>query len=208
MELKYKPQYLIGMLLLVVVVPDLAHGQGSRATLTVLGLNEDISQALVRYEDRDHGVLIQIREIQTDKVEKSWFADNRNDERKRVKRLTRKRFPVKAVAGQVDPSGRHTILGAPQGNRNYSIMVLRDGRLGVLGLIPLDPSAGDTFATAMLKDVVWGPNGKQVLVVVNQKSEQDSGKVDIDKLHWFRFRKWKVKWLKPSPSESTPDEPN
>ena len=200
---------LITVGLCTLLLPGLGYAQVSEATLSVLALNDDISTALVRFEDRNQGVLLQIREIQTGAVKKSWFVENRNDERRRKKRLRRKRFPNKANVNQVDPSGRYTVIGAPDGRRSYDIMVLRDGRVGLVGKIPLKTTDNGDRAKAMLKEVVWAPNGKQLIVIVNQSLERDEGEENVDDLHWFRFRKWKVKWLKPeddaaSPTEATP----
>ena len=117
---------LITVGLCTLLLPGLGYAQVSEATLSVLALNDDISTALVRFEDRNQGVLLQIREIQTGAVKKSWFVENRNDERRRKKRLRRKRFPNKANVNQVDPSGRYTVIGAPDGRRSYDI--IRDYR--------------------------------------------------------------------------------
>ena len=195
--------------LCTLLLPGLVHAQVADVTLTVLGLNDDVSKALVRFEDRNQGVLLQIREIQTASVKKSWFVENRNDERKRTKRLRRKQFPTKANVNQVDPSGRYTVIGAPDGRRSYDIMVLRDGRVGLVGKIPLKTTDDGNRAKAMLKEVVWAPNGKQLIVIVNQSLEREEGEENVDDLHWFRFRKWKVKWLTPddgaaSQTEATP----
>ena len=84
-------------------------------------------------------------------------------------------------------------------------MVLRDGRVGILGKVPLKKGANDSYAEAMPKEVV-GSGGKQIIVVVNQQYEQEHGKVEADDLHWFRFRQWKVKWLKPEPETSDENE--
>ena len=173
------------------------------ASLSILALDADLERALVRFEDPNQGTMIQIRELQTGKVKKTWFVDGKMEEKKRVKRMTRKAFPIKAKTGQVDPKGRYTVLGAPDGRRSYNIMVLRDGRVGILGQIALKKGADEAYAEAMLKEVVWAPGGKQVIVVVNQKYQEEYGETDIDGLHWFRFRQWKVKWLKPESDTST-----
>ena len=39
-----------------------------------------------------------------------------------------------------------------------------------------------------------------------QQYEQEYGKVEADDLHWFRFRQWKVKWLKPESETSDETE--
>jgi hypothetical protein len=178
----------------------------AEASLSVIAFDDDLERALVRFEDPNQGVMVQIRELQTGKVKKSWFVDDRNAEKKRVKRLTRVKFPVVAKTGQIDPKGRYTVIGAPDGRRSYNIMVLRDGRVGILGKVPLKKGANDSYAEAMLKEVVWAPGGKQIIVVVNQQYEQEHGKVEADDLHWFRFRQWKVKWLKPEPETSDETE--
>jgi len=183
------------------MAPSLASAQ-SEVRLSILGINGDGDQALVKVQDADQGTLLQIRESQTGKVKKSWFVENRNDERKRVKRMLRKRFK-EANVDQTDEKGRHTVMVAPdQLKKDYDILILRDGRVGVLGSVPIKTDeSGKQKAKAMLKEVVWGPDGKSVLVVVNQKLKVDNGVQDVDELHYFRFRVWKVKWIKPEGAE-------
>ena len=169
----------------------------SEVQLAILGLNDDLTQMLVRVTDADQGTLLQIREIQTDKVKKGYFVDNKNDERKRLKRLKRSRFKVEATVDQSDPEGRYTVIGAPDKfKKHYDIMVLRNGRVGLVGQVPLKKD-GDAVAKAMLKEVVWAPGGKLILAVVNQKLKTERGLEDIDTIHSFSFRKWRVKWVKP-----------
>jgi len=192
--------FIVLPVLLALSVPTHAN-----ASLSVLAFDEDIESALVRLDDSNHGVMIQIRDLQTGKVKKNWFVESKNDESKRVKRLTRKRFPIEAASGQIDPKGRYTIIGAPDGRRSYNIMVMRDGRVGVLRQIPLKKGADEKYARAMLTEVVWTPDGKQVVVVLTQEFEQEYGQQKIDELHWVRFRQWKIKWLKPEVDQSDSD---
>jgi hypothetical protein len=194
-------------LVAVLLVPAVCSAQ-SEVRLSILGVSEDADLALVRVEDADQGTLIQIREVQTGKVKKSWFVENRNDERKRVKRLLRKKFK-EANVDQSDEKGRHTVMGAPdQLKKDYDVLVMRDGRIGVLGSIPITSEEGKpkNKAKAMLKEVVWTPDGKGVLTVVNQKLKLPNGTQNVDELHFFRFRVWKVKWIKPEPSEDSGEE--
>lgn len=186
-------------LMLVAATLGGAHSASAQteAHLALLGFNEDMTQVLVRMEDPNQGVLIQIRDLETGKVKKGWFAENRNDELKKVKDLRKKTFKVAAVIDQMDPDGRYTAFGAPDAKKeNYEILVMRDGRVGVVGAVPLKrEEARKRVAKAILKDVVWSADGKTIYCVVNQKIEREDGPEDVDDLHVFKFKGWKVKWI-------------
>ncbi len=152
----------------------------------------------IRHDDRNAGVSLRIVEVPTGKTKKSWFVETVADERRKIKRYTKKRFPVEASVDQVEPKGRYTIIGAPDRlKKRYQIMALKDGRVGVLGIIPLEVTSEGEYTKGMLKEVVWAPGGKMVVCVLNQKANLDEGKYDVDTIHFFRFRPWKVKWVKP-----------
>jgi len=187
-------------LIFLILLPTFAHSQAREIRLNVLSLNEDVTRFVVRYEDGNQGTAIQIREMDTNAVKKSYFVDSKAQERKRIKRLKRGKYKLKPHLDQIDPKGRYTILGAPDGHRGYQIMVMRGNRLGVLGKIPLKKDdTGKIFAKAMLKEVVWTPNSRRLMVVVNQRIDRRNGVEDVDDIHFFRFRAWKIKWLKPEP---------
>ncbi|MBT9557819.1 MAG: hypothetical protein IV100_17415 [Myxococcales bacterium] len=176
--------------------------------LSLIAFDEELTQVLVRMEDPNQGIFLQIREIETGKVKKAIPTDNRNDELKKVKDQRKKKFKVEAVVEQVDPSGRYTVFGAPDNKRkNYDIMVMREGRVGILGSIPLKQEEGrKLIGKAILKEVVWSADGKTVFCLVNHKIERPTGPEDVDEISSFRFKAWKVKWIEPAPTEEEPSE--
>lgn len=186
--------------LLFTLLPLVALGQAAEKQISILAMDlERPSKLLVRNHDPNAGTSLQVLEVPTGKVKKGWFVESKQDERRRVKTLTRKRFPIEATPDQMEPRGRYTIMGAPdQRKRNYRVMAMRDGRIGVLATIPLrkNEEAG-TWATGMLKEVVWTPSGKTILCVVNQKLDLSDGVWNVDEVHFVKFRPWKVKWIEP-----------
>lgn len=198
--------------LAALLVTTLLVSSGARAQtevrLSLIAFDEELTQVLVRMEDPNQGIFLQIREIETGKVKKAIPTDNRNDELKKVKDQRKKKFKVEAVVEQVDPSGRYTVFGAPDNKRkNYDIMVMREGRVGILGSIPLKQEEGrKLIGKAILKEVVWSADGKTVFCLVNHKIERPTGPEDVDEISSFRFKAWKVKWIEPAPTEEEPSE--
>ncbi len=185
---------------LMIAIPATALGQAGERQLSILAFDQALPErVLVRSHDPNAGTAIQVLEVPTGKVKKGWFVDTKQAERNKVKRLTRKRYPLLASVDQVEPKGRYTILGAPDGQKkNYQILAMRDGKIGLLATVQLKRLEGtDTYAVGMLKEVVWAPNGKMILCVVNQKLKHSDGLEDRDDVHFVRFRPWKVKWFKP-----------
>lgn len=177
--------------------------------LFVLALDQERpDNLLVREVDPQRGTSIAIVQVATGKLTKTWPVETKADEKKRVKRMTRKKFPIKAVIDQVEPKGRYTIVGAPDRMKKfYEILALRDGRVGVLARIPLQKSEKGEYAVGMLKEVIWAPAGKMLMVVVNQKMELRDGPYDVDRIQAITFRPWKVKWIKPPESEGDSETP-
>ncbi len=185
----------IRLAILLVAVASTANAQ-TESRLSLLGFNEEGTQVLVKVVDPNQGTILQARDLETAKIKKGWLIENKNDETKRVKDLRKKTFKVPAVVDQVDPEGRFTVFGSPDKKRgNYDIMVMRDGRVGVLGSVPLKTEGKRAVAKAMLKEVVWAADGKTVYCIVNQKLERETGPEDVDDLHVLRFKAWKVKWV-------------
>ncbi|MFT7620862.1 MAG: hypothetical protein ACI9WU_000021 [Myxococcota bacterium] len=192
------------------LVPSTASGQAAEKVISILALDQDAPEKiLVRSDDLNAGVSLQILEIPSMKVKKGWFVESKRDERNRSKRLMRKRFPIEARVNQQEPRERYTVIGAPDRlKKNYQIMVMREGRVGVIGLIPLKEGDGDDKrAVGMLKEVVWAPNGKMILCVLNQKMDLPDGKYDVDAVHFLKFRAWKIKWVKAEASGDSKAEP-
>lgn len=184
-------------------VPAVAWAQAAETRVNVVAMDADNpTKILVRFQDMNQGTAIQIREVPTNDIKRGWFVENRNDEHSRIRRLTRRQFPVTVEPNQQEPRGRFTVMGAPdQQGKNYQILVLRNGRVGVVGEVPLKQEGEGTVqktAVAMLKEVVWAPNGKLIIVVVNQTIERDDGIENVDEVYFFRFRQWKVKWMQPT----------
>ena len=126
--------------------------------------------------------------------------EGRAEEKKYIRRMTRKRYPQIANVDQVDPKNHYTIMNAPdRPKKRYQVMAMRDGRIGVLGKIELKKE-GETYAKGMLKEVVWTPGGRLVAGVINQKIKRPDGMEDVDEIHFFKFRPWKVDWIKPEGS--------
>ena len=186
--------------LLFCVLPLLATAQEERQINILALVAVNPTKLLVRHLDLHQGTSLQRIEVPTGEVLRGEFVENRNQEKARIRRLTRGRFPVEAAVNQVEPRGRYTILGAPAAQgKNYQILAMRDGRIGVLADIPLRREEGtDNYAKGMLKEVVWAPNGKTIIVVVNQQIELPDGPVNSDAIHFVRFRQWRVRWMTPA----------
>ena len=173
-------------------------GQGAKELrLEILKLDKNLEKLLVRVEGAQ-GTALQVREVYGDaKSKKAWFVESKAEEKKKLKSLKGK-FPVQANVDQMDPKGKVTIMGAPDGRRSYRIMALDNarGRVGVLGQIELKKNSHDEYAKGMLKQVVWLPSGRGVLTVVNQKLEYDDGPYDVDEIQYWKYKFWKIKWIK------------
>ncbi len=198
----------VAVLLLTMLLGPTAAEAQTEVRLSLIAFDEELTQVLVRMEDPNQGIFLQTREIDTGKVIKAIPTDNRNDEHKKIKDQRKKKFKVEAVIEQVDPSGRYTVFGAPDNKRkSYDIMVMREGRVGVLGSIPLkQEEARKLVGKAILKEVVWSADGKTVFCLVNHKIERPSGPEDVDEISSFRFKAWKVKWVEPAATEEEPSE--
>lgn len=187
---------LLALVLLGVASPASAAERAQSVQLNLLAFDKVLEKVLVRIVSIQ-GTSLQVREVYGNaKPKKGWFVESVAEERKKRKSL-RRRFPNEANLDQMDPKGRVTIMGAPDGHRSYQILAMRDGRVGVLGKIPLEKNTTEVYAKGMLKEVCWLPNGRGVLVVVNQKVETDDGPYDVDRIHFFKFKIWKIKWIKP-----------
>ena len=68
---------------LSVALNPVATTSPAEASLSVIAFDDDLERALVRFEDPNQGVMVQIRELQTGKVTKS-YSDDRNAEKKRL----------------------------------------------------------------------------------------------------------------------------
>ena len=189
-----------------VLLPSIAYGQAAEATMNVLAFDEFEEKVLIKLHDLNHGVIMREIVIETGKIKRGKLMETRAEEKKYIKVMTRKRYPKVANVDQVGPKGRFTIMGAPdQFKKRYQIMAMRDGKIGVLGKIDLKKQ-GETYAKGMLKEVVWSPGGRLVVAVVNQKIQRVDGIEDVDEVHFFKFKPWKVQWIKPEAGEEeTPD---
>ncbi len=193
-------RFLLALIFLGVALPATAIENAKTTHINLLALDKNYEKLLVRLESAQ-GTALQAREVYGEsKAKKAWVVESVADERKRRKRL-RRRFPIEANLDQMDPKGRVTAMGAPDGHRSYQILVMRDGRVGVIGKIALEKNSTDVYAKGMLKEVAWLPNGRGLLAVVNQKVETQDGPYDVDTVHFFKFKVWKVKWLKPEPTD-------
>ena len=164
--------------------------------LEFVSFNDDLSQYVVVVEDNQQGRTVQIRDTETGAIKKSYFVTDPRDENKRIRRL-RRRFPVDGHIGQVGPKKRHTIMGAPEGQKGYDLIVKRGKRFGTLKTIPLKTGDdGETTAVGMLKTVVWAPSGRFILAIVNQTQAVGNDKDDIDGIHYVPFKHWKIRWYR------------
>lgn len=190
----------------VALAPSLVQAQSKQTQVHIVAFKEDMSEILVRVQDLAQGAAFQVREMDTNKVKKQTAIVDKADEDKQLKALTKK-YKLAANTDQQDPKGRYMVMGGPDKSHGYRIMVLRGARIGVVGTVALNKEdVTKKDAKAMLKEVVWAPDGKKIMAVVNQKIDRQDGLEDVDEIHYFLFKDWKVKWLQPEPEEGAPSE--
>ncbi len=82
-------------------------------------------------------------------------------------------------------------MGAQDG-KYLDVLVMQKPRIGRFKDIPLKvDKERKTVAEGSLKKAVWSPDGKWVVVIMNEKTDL----YEKDKVFSWKFRKWKVKWF-------------
>ncbi len=184
-----------------------ASAQTREIRMKFIAYNADLSQYLIKLEDSAQGAAFQIRETETAKIKKVQAIADKADEVAKLKVL-KKTFKVEAIIDQQDPKGRVSLFGSQEKKgKGFNLMALMGARVGVVGPIPLTTEENAKKPTkASVKEVVWSPDGGQVHVIVTQKIPRPDGIEEVDGIHFFKFKIWKVKWLQPEPEPPPTEE--
>lgn len=147
----------------------------------------------IRVTDVNRGTYFSVRKLEDSSIVKE-VPYQLEDEDKALKSLKKAhKLTDEGHVGQQSPNGEYTILGAAKGDK-FEVMVQADSHLGLVRAVDLRKEQdSEKPAKAILKQVVWTPDGKWLLLVINQKVG-GAFSSDEDDVIVMPFRSYKVQW--------------
>jgi len=162
----------------------------TKQSIEVVGFTKDGKEIILKIVDEHVGDLLQVRQTKKNKILKAYPFQSGED--KRAWRRVKKTYPP---AQDYEPSAEHprrpyTLMTVQKGD-NIGLFVMKGDRIKPYAEIPLLKSKEGVTAEAFVKQAVWGPRGKHIVVVYHQKT--------ADKLTWegdfvrtFKFKSYRV----------------
>lgn len=194
-----RPYLLAGVMILALLLASTVQARNAsgpdfpktQQTMEVLAFSEDGKLFAVKTLDEEGRRSFQVRSSRKGEIEDvvSFFEDDESKSWKRVKR----KHKLKA-----DPSdsGENEKLGitlvTAQKGKKLHIYVMKGEKVKRYGSVDLLATPdGKTAATSSVKQLIWCPKGKHVVMVYSQKMKKPH-KWESDSVHAFKFKRYKA----------------
>jgi len=158
--------------------------------MEVVGFSPGGREVILRVQDANQGSLFQVRDAKKNRVLSSH--PYQEDTEKRVWRRLRKehQVPEDLTLSPRNPRNAQTLMTAVEGDK-LIVYLMEDERIRLYERVPLLKPADGTLPTAFVKQAVWGPKGKHVVIVYHQRIK-DLLEWEGDFIHSFKYRSYRL----------------
>lgn len=185
-------------LLAVAALLAATHAQAAverRISLDFVGFTGDGEHFVVKKFDYNVGWSFSVRALVDGAQVKSYaFEDGEED---RTLRRVRRGYggDLQEGTGPKSPDGEYVALGTQEG-RFMDILVMKKPQIGRFQAVPLpSDDRRRPLAEGMMKKAVWSPDGKWLVVIIEETTTGDA-RYAVDKAYSWKFRPYKVQWFR------------
>lgn len=161
----------------------------AKQSLEIRGFAKNGKKVALYVKDADRGASFQVRDVKKNKLLKAYPI--RGSEKGTWRRVQREHDIVSPLHDVPDnPRKDLTLVVTPRGS-DLIIQFSREGKIAEYDRVPLlEPRKGSP-AKAYIKQMAWGPKGKNVAVVYHQKV-QDLLTWEGDFVHTFKVKSYRL----------------
>ncbi len=190
-------RFVVPALLCILMWPaGVAHADESpelpptRQLMEVVGFTRDGKSVALRIDDENAGLLFQVRRIKDGESE-AVYPFTKETEAKVFKSVVRKqKLDPDWVAAQENVKKKITLMTEVREDK-ICVFVMRGEAIKKYSDFPLYKSPNGKFAEAFVKAAVWGPQGKHVVLIYNQKTREKLS-WDGDFVEAFKYKGYRV----------------
>lgn len=158
-------------------------------SIEVVGFSPSGREVILRVDDENQGVIFQVRDAKKNRVLGHHPA---HPDEKRVLRRLRDKYQVLEDHKLSSKNPRNDYVLMTEADDGAVLIYIREGeRVRLYERLRTLRTRRGPPATAFVKQAVWGPKGKHVVVVYRQKVK-DLLEWEGDFIHAFKFRSYRL----------------
>jgi len=158
--------------------------------MEVVGFSPSGREVVLKVRDANQGTLFQVRDAKKNRVLSS-HPYQENSEKRAWRRLTRKHQLVEDFSlSSKNPRGAQTLMTGVEG-RDLVVYLMDGERIQVYERVPLLKPRDGSTPKAFVKQAVWGPKGRHVVIIYHQQL-RDLLEWEGDFVHSFKYRSYRL----------------
>lgn len=162
----------------------------TQQVIDVVGFTPDGKSVVLRIDDENAGLLFQVRDIKRGSSEAVYpFVE---DAEKTTWRMVTRKHKLNAEwAGSQENTKKKVTVMTEVREDKICIFMMRGETIKLYDELPLHKSSNGKYAESYVKAAVWGPKGKHLVLVYNQKTREKLS-WEGDFVHAMKFKSYKV----------------